>query len=991
HGGKIEKYIGDAIMAVFGLPTAHEDDALRAVRAAAGMQAALVSLNRELRQVYGVSLANRTGVNTGEVVANVDPTADQKLATGDAVNVTARLEQAAPENEILIGELTYGLVRDAVMAEPVEPLELKGKTERVVAYRLTGMRERAVEGRVRRDDQEMVGRHDELTRLAGSFATVGAERTCRMVTIVGDAGVGKSRLIREFAADVGQGAQVVRGRCLSYGEGITFWPLVEIVREVADIRDDDPPEVGRSKVTAAATDPDVAARVAAIAGLSSAQFALPELFWAARRLLELLAARRPLVVVVDDVHWAEPAFLDLLEHVVDASIGAPILILCSSRHDLLERRPAWGDRPGSERIVLGPLSDADAGRIVENLLGRAALPDEVRARIVVAAEGNPLFVEQLLEMLLDSGALRFDDGRWIRADESVEVTVPPTIQALLAARLDQLVREERAVLEPASVIGLEFVEPAVTELAPEAIRPTVPSLLDGLGHKRLVRETGADGFRTFRFQHALIRDAAYGSLLKRARATLHERFVGWADRVNADRDRALEFEEILGYHLEQAYRCLRDLGPLDEHAIALGADGARRLAHAGRRAFARGDMHAAANLFGRASALWQPRDGRRLAVLPELGEALMELGEFGPATAALDDARRTAEELADERLASEAGIVQLLVEHYSTDAPDWTRRAIETARAAVAAFERAADETAQAKAWRLLVAANANAGMYGAASAAAEQVVRHARLAGDARQEGRGSSAYAMTALYGPRPVDEAIAACEAIATRVAGDRRTEGVVLGMLAELYAMAGRTDEGRATYRRARGVLEELGQSVLASSVSTNSWRVELEAGDLPGAEVELRRDYAALQAMGETYLLSTVATRLAAVLVRQGRWREAAGVVATARELAASDDVEAQSQWRSVRATLLANEGLAVEAVSLAREAVELLRPTEAPPHLADALADEASVHVALGRSAEAEAPAREALALYRAKGYLPACERMERLLEALQVGLPAHV
>ena len=391
------------------------------------MQAALTRLNDELRRSYGVALANRTGVNTGEVVASADPSADQKLATGDAVNVTARLEQAAPENEILIGELTYSLVRDAVHVAAMEPLALKGKADKVPAYRLLSMRDGAAEGRARRDEAPIVGRHTELAQLASTLDFVAADRAVHLTTVVGDAGVGKSRLIREFIGAAEDRAAVVQGRCLPYGDGITFWPFLEIVRAAAGIRDDDAPEAAQARLVGLIGDAEIVERVASMAGLTPAQFPLPELFWGARRFLELVAANRPLIVVVDDIHWAEPTFLDLLEYVLDTVSEASIFLLCTARHDLLVTRPEWANRPAAERILLEPLTQGDSDQIVRNLLGGVAIPAEIQAQMVDAAEGNPLFVEQMLAMLIEGGGLRLEGDRWIRTDPAVAIAVPPTI------------------------------------------------------------------------------------------------------------------------------------------------------------------------------------------------------------------------------------------------------------------------------------------------------------------------------------------------------------------------------------------------------------------------------------------------------------------------------------------------------------------------------------------------------------------------------------
>src|SRR5215212_7243934 len=405
HGGTVEKFIGDAVMAVFGLPALHEDDALRAVRASRGMQLALAELNDDLERRYGVRLANRIGVNTGEVVAG-DAAAAQRLVTGDAVNVAARLEQAAGEFEVLIGELTYRLVRDHVEVEAVEPLELKGKAERVPAYRLVEVVESAP---VTRRRTPLVGREREVGAIAGELERALADRSCRLATVIGHAGVGKTRLVEEIlqlARD--RGALVLQGRCLPYGDGITFWPLLEAVRQAAAIDDRDSVADAREKLEllVGVDARDVYERVAAAIGLSDAHFPLQELFWGARKLFELLASKRPLVLVFEDIHWSEDAFLELVEHLLDAVEDAPVLLVCPARPDLLESKPDWGIRDDATRVVLEPLGAAHSEQVIDNLLGDSGIADEVRARVIDAAQGNPLFVEQLVSMLIDDGFLR---------------------------------------------------------------------------------------------------------------------------------------------------------------------------------------------------------------------------------------------------------------------------------------------------------------------------------------------------------------------------------------------------------------------------------------------------------------------------------------------------------------------------------------------------------------------------------------------------------
>ncbi|MDQ3876586.1 MAG: AAA family ATPase, partial [Actinomycetota bacterium] len=588
HGGTVAKFIGDAIMAVFGVPILHEDDALRACRAAIEMQRRLAELNVELERRWGVTLATRTGLNTGEV-SGVGVARAQNFVAGDAANTAARFQQHAQAGQILMGDSTYRLVRDGIRIERVEPLTMKGKADPVPAYLLLDVLPDA-EALTRRHHAPLVGRGAELDVLERTFREVAAERSCAMVTILADAGAGKSRLVEEVARRLPEDAVVLRGRCLSYGEGITFWPLLDIVRELAGLEEDDAPDLALGKIARAAgqDDLDAARRVGSAVGLSPDQFPLHEIFWGVRRLLEDAAAERPLVVVFDDLHWAEPAFLDLVEHLVDSVSDTPLLLLCPARPELLEQRPDWRQRPNVRALVLKPLSDAEAELVIGNMLGDVEIAADARARIVGAAEGNPLFVEQMLSMMLDEGLLRRVDGRLEATAELSRVTVPPSIDALLRARVDGLPRDERGVVEPAAVVGLVFPRAAVEDLLPEEAAPGLEHRLATLAEKQLVRpETDGTADRdSYRFNHLLIRDAVYEGLLKEARASLHERVAEWAERVHPDG----ELEEILGYHLEQAHRYRSDLGPLDEHGRELGVRASERLAAAGRRALERGDM-----------------------------------------------------------------------------------------------------------------------------------------------------------------------------------------------------------------------------------------------------------------------------------------------------------------------------------------------------------------------------------------------------------------
>jgi predicted ATPase/class 3 adenylate cyclase len=982
HGGTIEKYIGDAVMAVFGLPRLHEDDALRAVRAAHGMQQALIDLNRELLAVYGVELTNRTGVNTGEVVAG-DPTTGQRLVTGDAVNVAARLEQAAPANEILIGGLTYALVRGQVDVEPVEPLELKGKAERVPAYRLRGL---SVGDASSRHELPLVGRDRELALLEETLADAYVTQRCRLVTVVGDAGVGKSRLIREFLEEHETEALTLRGRCLSYGEGITFWPVAEAVRMAASIAEDDTPEAARTRLLEL-LDPDdgerdqIADRVAAAIGLTPAQVPVSEIFWGIRRLFEALATERPLIVLFDDIHAAAPTFLDLIDHLVESSTRVPIVIVCSARRELQETHPAWAERSSGSTVMLDPLTPADAELFIDRLLGEASLPPSVRRRVVEAAEGNPLYVEQMVSMLADQGLA--GSGTDATRQNLGDLIVPPSIQALIAARLDLLSREERAVVEPASVIGLVFPEQAVHELVPDAVRPTLERHLETLGRKQFVRTADVgvalDDAAAYRFHHILIRDSAYNGLLKRARATLHERFVAWAEEVNRERDREQEYEEILGYHLEQAYRYRTELGPLDAEGRSIGRRAAVRLAAAGRRAFARGDLPAATNLLGRAAALREADDPERIELLGDLGEAHLERGTFAEAIATLDEAAAAAERIGDARLGARAMLTRLAVALYAGDAGA-AGAALGGADRAIVTFEESADRAGLARAWRLLMVAHGTQGRYDEAAAAADQVVEHATAAGDMRMAARGAAGYASVALRGSLAAPIVLERCDGLLAQFRGDRKAEAVIAGVLAQLYAMRGDFTRGRELNEDQRRMLADLGPSVTAVSTSIERARVESLAGDLAAAERELRADDAALEELGESYYRSTVVAMLAVVLAQQGRLDEAEPFVVLAEELADDDDVLSQVLWRTARARLLVERGSADEAIAEARRAVDLAADSADIDLLGDAWRELGEVLIRAERSDEAGPPLREALANFERKENVVSAARVRELL-----------
>ena len=965
HGGTVEAYPGDALMAVFGVPLLHDDDALRAVRAALELRQGLVSLGDEIERAFGVRLSGRVGIGTGEVIAD-RPAPGRPLATGEAVNAAKRLEELAGADEILIDDTTQRLVRDVVDAEPA------ALGSRLVGLRASGERPRA-------PDSALVGRAKQLAGLSSALESAVADRACHLVTVLGAAGVGKSRLVAEFMGGLGDDATVLSGRCLPYGESITYWPLAEVVRDLTDTDGD--AHASREALALRLTDEPKADVIATVVGeaigLEGFGGATSEkIFWAVRRLLESLARHRPLVVVLDDLQWAEPTFLDLVEHVADLARDAPILLLCMARPELLDGRPGWGGgKLNAASILLQPLGPEDSRQLVENLLTHGSPSSEAAGRIADACEGNPLFAEELLAMLIDDGLLQRDDDCWTLADGIGELPVPPTIHALLAARLERLPEEERALLARVSVEGTVFHREAVRELAPASLAPVVDRCLTELVRKDVIRpdrSSFADD-DAFRFRHMLIRDAAYRSLPKEARAELHERFAAWLERVAEPR--LHELEEILGYHLEQAHRCLSELGPLDTDAEALAGRASERLESAGRRALARSDRTAAVRLLERSAALVPDDVARRAALLPDLGAALIEAGRLADAEDVLGRATRAAGEADDDSAAARTLVQQEFLRLQRGEAAG-TDEAAEVVERVVPIFREAGDEQGlcgalRLEAWRHWIDAQVDA-----AAAAWEEAATHARNAGVEYERIEILGWIASSLFLGPTHVTDGIRRCEAILAEVESNLAATADVLRPLAGLHAMQGRFDEARELLARSDTAFEELGLT-LSSAVSHHAAEVELLAGDPVAAERSLRRGYAALDEMGDRALLSTTAALLGQPLLAQGRVQEAESLAELSAELAAGDDLVTQVLWRGVRARSLVGRGQAEEAERLAREAVGLAERTDLVNHRGNALTDLAMVLRQVRREDDARGAFGEALRLYEQKGNAVGAERVQ--------------
>ncbi len=945
HGGTVEKFIGDAVMAVFGVPVLHEDDALRAVRAAVALRDAVAALNVDLQRDYATTVTLRTGINTGEVVTGTD----ERLATGDAVNVAARLEQVAAPGEIVIGPETWRLVRDAVRVDATGPLELKGKSAPLTAYRLLEVRADPV-GRPGRVDAPLVGRDNYLRMLTNAFANVVRERACNLFTILGTAGVGKSRLTAEFLQTVD--ATLLRGRCLSYGDGITYFPVVSMVKQL----------LHSAAASAAANllrrDEKVAAAISVLLGEQDAVTIPSEIAWAVRKTFESATDVKPLVVVFDDLHWAEPALLELIEHIADLSRDAAILLIILARPELLDRHPGWGGgKLNATTVLLEPLNMSDSNVLIDALLADDQRVDpQLLERVRVAASGNPLFVEEMVAM--------------VQATTTGDLIVPPTIQALLAARLDQLGPDERAVLERGSVEGQSFHRGAVQVMAPD--QHDVAGKLMTLVRKDLVRPDRPvfSGEDAFKFRHLLIRDAAYNSLSKAERSELHERFAGWLLQHGNE---LVEVDEIAGYHLEQAYRYRADLGPVDDNGRRIAADAAMHLNAAGRRALGRGDVSAAEKLIERSDLLIPDQ---HLDVTVEEG-LVHGLGEMGR----LNDAVSRAERIA-ERCATAGDYIgelraRLAGGTWRTNVdPPYITQLRALAERARPLIEETGDHAALAT---LEFAAGFIAHMqcrFEVGLAAVTRAMDHAQRI-DEPWVARPARTLATAAVgAGPTRIDDAIRRLDEYRTTSAALQPDIGF---WQAILLAQVGRFDEARQRVARMVDEANERGLVIWVALSTEPAWHIEALAGDDAAAERAAREGCERLDALGERGWLSTRACQLAESLYALGRYAESEKWVARGLELGSAEDVLTQVLGLQMRSKLSVRQGAAAEALRLAEQAERLAGTTEAPVTQGDAALNRSEVLYAADDPAAGGEALQRAIAHYERKGATACIAHAQRL------------
>ncbi len=931
HGGTVEKYAGDAVLAAFGVPISHEDDALRAARGALDIRAGIAALAEQLTQEHGLGLEVRIGLETGEVVAMET---GARLVSGEAVGVAARLEEAAAAGEIVVGQVTGRLVDHAAELESLGEIAIKGRREPVSAYRLVALSAVAPAFETRLD-ASLVGRERELTALREQLKLAVADGSLHASVVLGPPGVGKSRLVAELAR-AAKGVTVLGGRCLSYGDGITYWPLREVVGQAAASEERDAVLAGL-----AADPPPPAAEIALLF----------------RRLCERLAGQRPLVLVFDDLHWAEPTLLALIEQLADGGAG-PILLVCLGRDELLEGHPAFlADREHVVRIELDALTPEETAALL-NGLGGAFLESDQRARIVEAADGNPFFLEQLLALSLEGGGVG-------------ERGLPETIQALLAARLDRLGPGERAVLERGAVVGKEFTAEDVAVLLDPHAAPTADAHLSTLAARGFVRPD--DG--AFAFRHVLVQEAAYRATPKRLRAELHERY---ADRLDAVASDIADLDEFVGYHLEQAQRLLGELGESDRRTARLAQDGGRRLGEAGLRAWKRNDTHATVNLLQRAIVLL-PQDERRHRELRcELGIALRAAGDAAGAESMLAETMRDCREAGDRPLEMRA-----LVEHafvqvlHQSGMP--ASVLLDATDEAIPVLESVGDDRALGRAWLLAgFAHGGHGGRYGRWEESAERALVHYRRAGWSTSTCLGELAAAL--YFGPTPVPDALARCERLLADEVTDRLGHANVLVFTGGLVSQLGRFDEARDLVGAAGSIYAELGhRPALAAYTASVLADLELLAGEAGRAELMLREVCAELEHERDFGHLASRAGDLAEALYVQGLLDDADAWTRVAETHAAVDDFGAQVRWRLVRAKVAGRRGELEPAERLAREAVELSEASDGLNRLAKVQRDAAEIAELAGRTAEAAAALSRALELYEQKGNLVGAAQVRRL------------
>jgi DNA-binding SARP family transcriptional activator/tetratricopeptide (TPR) repeat protein len=953
HGGKLAASDSGHLMGVFGVAALHEDDALRAARASLEARETLTAEADALPRQYGASLVYRFGLATGEaLVGGPDP-----LGFAGDVGVRAvMLAEAAAPGQILISSQTQQLAAGAIETDNAGPDRF------LLRSAPAGLRPLAV-----RLDAPLVGRGDEIRSLEAAYARATRERVTMTVTVIGEAGLGKTRLVREFARRVSREARVLTGRCLPYGEGITFWPLREVVRQ-AGSGDDSPARI-KDLVAEEVDGIAVAEQLhRALGPGSQGRTAATEIFWAARRFLETLARQQPVLVLFEDLHWAEPTFLDLVESLGLRPGRSPIVVVCNARPELLDQRPAWAaEADRSPSIQLAPLGEAPAAALLDSLSAGHRITSSTQARLIDTAGGNPLYLEQLAVSLSE------------QSGSDIRPALPPTIEALLSARLQRLGPGPSSVLVRAAIVGKDFGEREIMELLPVEARAPLNRNLQTLVAKGLVQPgPGRSAHQEYSFRHNLIQEAVYRSIPKSLRAELHHRYADWLE-VSVSKSFPAR-SEILGYHLEQSVRYRTELWRTDPESAALSHRAADYLETAGYAAHDRGDDVAALNLLDRTAALL-PADAPVLGRLyTSLGTALIEAGQFGRAKDALDHALRITAAHGDERQYAHARVETLLL-HLKLNPDEAEMEITQSLPGLCREFEANQDDLGICRTLQLEAALFWNHARSGAAENAWLRAADVARKVNDQRQLADIVSWLSSAALWGPTPAPEGIKRCMDYLDEIGNHPIGKVGILLNMAGLYAMQDEFTVAQETFNTAKSLLETLGPTMTAA-ITQPAALIAMLARDPVTAERYLRLEYDSLYQMGERRFLATTAAILGRAIAAQGpsRYDEAMQLIAVSREAAADEDLSAQAIGRGLYARILADRGRYREAEELARSAAAISAQTDLLSEHADTLLELSHVLAAAGQVSEAHSTANRALELYQRKGNLPGARESLRYL-----------
>jgi class 3 adenylate cyclase/tetratricopeptide (TPR) repeat protein len=984
RGASVGKRHGDGFMAAFGVPELHEDDALRAVKAAVELRKALDELAEEVRTRWGEEFHVRLGMNTGKVLVGDAGSLEEEL-TGTSVNLAKRFEEAAGPDEILIGEETYRLVDYAVETGEAMALTVDGFPEPQKVWRLREVRPDRP-GRPRRRDAPMVGRALEQALLLQLFERVEAERSCHLVTVLGSAGVGKSRLVDEFVTRLEGQARVLRAHCPALGDSVTMWPMVEIVRQAAGIDPADPPELASDRLAEVLGGEDTSKlveRIAQLLGFRQEAGQDADTSWALQRLLETLARRQPLVLVIDDLQFADPILLGVVEHIAEYTVDAPLMLLCMARTDeLLLRRRHWpGGNINVLSLQLSPLPDREGQQLVEHLLG-GKVDAKVQWHVTDSAQGYPLLVEEVVDKLRADGWLESRDGRWQLQDseESVDqasLPIPTSIDALLLARLERLSDRGRRVIEPAAVVGQQFHRGDIEALAPGGSLADLEVGLQELVRLDLIRPDHGrasvplppDSGPGYGFRHATVKQVAYERLPDDQRAELHERYADWLERQTADR--RSQFDEMVGLHFYEAYRLASKLDPGGAHTAELARRAGERYAAAGHRAAVRGDKRLVQAWLGRATKLLPADHPTRLRALSPLAEALQAIGRLTEAERAYEDLARSAKKAGDEGLAAHASIggLHVTAQH---DPQEFLLKGRDQIELEIPVFQRLQDNLGLAKAWHLLAYFDWMRGRLGMAEVSADRAKGFARKAGDASWEATVLSLYCLILYWGPTPLEQVSRQVQkALDEKEHQEMRTlQATGLTVLARVAALQGDLDRARELIGSAGQITDDpgLGGLLTQAAQCISLALVDLLDRDPAAAEVTLRDGLRRLESMGGNGPRANVASLLARVRLVQGDNEEAEELTRICERIAGADQLDVQIRWRSIRAIVLAGRGELEAAERLARRAVYLADQTDQPASRAEAHLDLAQVLRFGGHYGEERRELKLGAQLYKEKG-----------------------